>query len=212
MRILLIDTCGTTGSVALALDETCLQRATLAARSASSELLPAIEALLQNAGWRLAQLNCIAVVSGPGSFTGVRVGMSAAKGLCVALNCPIVAVSRLEVLANVSGLLSGYAVLDAGRNEVYVREILTSSENLVPWSDFLSFAPGSPIIVAEESMAGKLRFHDVRVHDIDASSALPAALDRFREGGDDLERVDANYVRSERQMYSSSKVENLVTR
>ena len=102
MKILLIDTCGATGSLALANSTHPLAVATLPGRSAAERLVPAIHALATSSGLSLSQLDAIAVVHGPGSFTGVRVGLSAAKGLCHALNLPLIAISRLAVLASLA--------------------------------------------------------------------------------------------------------------
>jgi tRNA threonylcarbamoyladenosine biosynthesis protein TsaB len=75
---------------------------------------------LLHAGTQLElRLDGIVVVNGPGSFTGVRVGVSAAKGLAQGAGIPVVAVSRLEVLSRKSGVPS--AALDAHRGEVYLR-------------------------------------------------------------------------------------------
>jgi tRNA threonylcarbamoyladenosine biosynthesis protein TsaB len=68
---------------------------------------------------QLGQLSAIVAVNGPGSFTGVRVGLAAVKGLAEPARIPVVAVSRLEVLAAKAGTAS--AALDAHRHEVYLR-------------------------------------------------------------------------------------------
>ena len=135
MKILLIDTCGATGSVALADSTRPPAVASLPGRSAAERLVPAIHSLATSSGLSLGQLDAIAVVHGPGSFTGVRVGLSAAKGLCHALNLPLVAISRLAVLASLAepparvpypsrSHRDGWetqinALLDAGRGEFY---------------------------------------------------------------------------------------------
>ena len=85
MKILLIDTCGATGSIALEdtdLSLTIVASASLPGRTASERLVPMIKDLAEHAGITLPSLDAVAVVHGPGSFTGVRVGLSAAKGLC----------------------------------------------------------------------------------------------------------------------------------
>src|SRR5580700_8130001 len=126
MRVLLIDTAGAEGSVALA--DTELERAVVAAevlpgRTSSERLLPSVRRLMEGRGWKLKELAAVVVVHGPGSFTGVRVGVSAAKGLSEAGGVPLVAVSRLALLAaaeEVAGTV--HAVLDAGRGEFYYGE------------------------------------------------------------------------------------------
>ena len=122
MKILLIDTCGATGSIALAGATPSPAVLSLPGRSAAERLVPAIHSLAAQAGIALHSLDAIAVVHGPGSFTGVRVGLSAAKGLCHALNLPLVAISRLAVLASLAGASPAAhirALLDAGRGEFY---------------------------------------------------------------------------------------------
>ena len=103
-RVLLMDTCGAAGSVALADGERVAARAAIAERAASARLLAVVEEVLATAGWGLGDVEAVGVVSGPGSFTGVRVGLAAAKGLCEGLGVPMAAVSRLEVLADAGGV------------------------------------------------------------------------------------------------------------
>ncbi len=115
MKILLIDTCGATGSVALAdtgLSPALVASASLPGRSAAERLLPSIRELAASGGIGLQPgtglqlLDAVAVIHGPGSFTGVRAGLSAAKGLCHALNLPLAALSRLAVLASLAQFAS----------------------------------------------------------------------------------------------------------
>ncbi|WGD35422.1 tRNA (adenosine(37)-N6)-threonylcarbamoyltransferase complex dimerization subunit type 1 TsaB [Olleya sp. YS] len=80
-----------------------------------------IEAVLKEAKIEANQLDAIAVSKGPGSYTGLRIGVSAAKGLCYALNKPLIAVSTLEALAHQVHIEEGLIIpmLDARRMEVY---------------------------------------------------------------------------------------------
>ncbi len=121
--ILAIDTCGPFGSVALGRipgrDLEILGQVELAGRTYSAMLVSAVGDLLKSAGAEIRDLGGIVVVNGPGSFTGVRVGVSAAKGLAEASGIPVVALSRLEVLSRKSGVPS--AALDAHRDEVFLR-------------------------------------------------------------------------------------------
>ena len=92
-------------------------------RRASEELLPCIERILSNAHARLSDFNRIAVCSGPGSFTGVRVGLATAWGLGRALGVPVESVPTLEALAEAArapDLERVAALLDAGRGEVVI--------------------------------------------------------------------------------------------
>ena len=121
--ILAIDTCGPSGSVALGRlpgrDLEILGQIELAGRTYSTTLVAAVGELLRSAGTELQELGGIVVVNGPGSFTGVRVGLSAVKGLAEGTEIPVVALSRLEVLSRISGVPS--SALDAHRGEVFLR-------------------------------------------------------------------------------------------
>lgn len=137
-----IDTCGPTGSVALGRMSgesfEILEQVELEGRSYSATLVAAVADLLASASAQLSELGAIVAVNGPGSFTGVRVGLSAVKGLAEAAQIPVLAVSRLEVLAWKAGVRS--AALDAHRHEVFlrlgaedtkVRELLAGADDLV---------------------------------------------------------------------------------
>jgi len=121
--VLGIDTCGPSGSVALArvsgAGVELLGQIELAGRSYSATLVTAVGEILSRAGVKLEEIAAITAVSGPGSFTGVRVGLSAVKGLAEPSGIPVAVVSRLAVLAYKAGLDS--AALDAHRNEVFLR-------------------------------------------------------------------------------------------
>ncbi|HCF03829.1 tRNA (adenosine(37)-N6)-threonylcarbamoyltransferase complex dimerization subunit type 1 TsaB [Flavobacterium sp.] len=80
-----------------------------------------IEEIIQEAGITFQDLTAIAVSQGPGSYTGLRIGVSAAKGLCFALNIPLIAVDTLQVLASQATISEGLIIpmLDARRMEVY---------------------------------------------------------------------------------------------
>ncbi len=96
----------------------------------SAQLVPQIAALLAKNGFSKADIEAFVVVSGPGSFTGLRVGLAAIKALAEILRKPIVPVSLLEVLALASGTQGKIlAALDAGRGEVYVGEYEIAGES-----------------------------------------------------------------------------------
>ncbi|UPZ17404.1 tRNA (adenosine(37)-N6)-threonylcarbamoyltransferase complex dimerization subunit type 1 TsaB [Flavobacterium humidisoli] len=80
-----------------------------------------IEEVIAKAGISAKDLNAVAVSQGPGSYTGLRIGVSAAKGLCYALNIPLIAVDTLQTLASQAGVTDGKIIpmLDARRMEVY---------------------------------------------------------------------------------------------
>lgn len=125
MKILAVDAAGKALSVAVAEDGRILASAALnVGLTHSQRLLPLLQSLLQAADLSLAAIDMLAVVNGPGSFTGLRIGVSTAKGLAWALQKPLLTVSTLEAAAyNALGLgwpdLLACPVLDARRNEVY---------------------------------------------------------------------------------------------
>lgn len=154
-----VDTCGLSGSVALARLEgekaRILGQKELAGRSYSATLIAVLGDLLAEKSEKLAAVDAIVVVNGPGSFTGVRVGLSAAKGLAEPGQIPVIAVSRLEVLVAKAGVDS--AALDAHRHEVFLRlagtdgsarELLAGAEDLAGVS-----LPPARLAVCDEASA-----------------------------------------------------------
>jgi tRNA threonylcarbamoyladenosine biosynthesis protein TsaB len=120
VKLLLLNTCGAEGVAALAEDGSVLCAEMLPGRGASEHLLPALRRLFAEQDWRVAELSAAAVVVGPGSFTGVRAGLSAAKGLCEAAAVAMVAISRLALVAEAFPAAGKtLALLDAGRSEYY---------------------------------------------------------------------------------------------
>ncbi len=135
-------------------DVEVLGQTELAGRTYSAALIAAVAHLLAQAGASVALLEAIVAVHGPGSFTGVRVGLSAVKGLAEAAGpMGVVAVSRLEVLAECAR--ASCAALDAHRHEVFLRlggaeprELLVGREELV-----LLEPPRSPLGVCDDAAA-----------------------------------------------------------
>jgi tRNA threonylcarbamoyladenosine biosynthesis protein TsaB len=126
MLILAADTSGKQGSIALAecgVEAGCavIEVVAFAGGAFSAQLVPQIAALLRQHGYGKSDLDAFAVVNGPGSFTGLRVGLAAIKALAEALQKPIAAISLLEAVA-CCGSTRGpvLALLDAGRGDVYV--------------------------------------------------------------------------------------------
>lgn len=114
--------------------------------SHAEQLHPIIDALLDEAGLKFIDLSAIAVGKGPGSFTGLRIGVSAAKGLCFALEIPLIAIDSLSILAHSIGIEKGFIIplLDARRMEVY-----TAVYN----SDYKMIEPIQAKILDSESFA-----------------------------------------------------------
>jgi tRNA threonylcarbamoyladenosine biosynthesis protein TsaB len=203
-RLLLIDTCGDPAGVALSEGERVCAAETLPRQRASAEIVAAIERLLTAAGWRLAELQGIGVVHGPGSFTGVRTGLSVAKGLSEAAALPVFAVSRLAVLGQ-SGK-EGFVALDAGRGEVYVRGLSDGLEFLCSDATLLEYAADSKVVIAEDSLRERLAELQPEVRPLEAGSALALVLDQLAGGGVDVALLDAHYLREESGIYKQVKL------
>ena len=122
MKILGIDTSTPIGSVALIDDDNLVAEHTLnIVQAHSSRLMPAIDTVLKWSDITAADLDGCAVGVGPGSFTGVRIGVATIKSLCYALDKPIVGVSTLEAVAYNLRWTNGVIcpLFDARRSEVY---------------------------------------------------------------------------------------------
>jgi tRNA threonylcarbamoyladenosine biosynthesis protein TsaB len=205
--LLAIDTCGPSGSVALgrlsgqAVE--ILGQIELEGRSYSATLVAAVGELLIQAGINLSKLQAMVVVNGPGSFTGVRVGLAAVKGLAEAPQIPVAAVSRLEVLAAKSGVTS--AALDAHRHEIFLRlvslneqgrELLAGAHELAG----ISLAP-SRIAFCDEAAALLLASawpgsELIQIAPPTAADALTLSASRIAAGQFvDLALLDGHYLR-----------------
>lgn len=122
MKILALETSAIAASAAVCEEEALIaqsfQRTGL---THSATLMPMLESMLRNAGLKLEEMDLIAVAAGPGSFTGLRIGVSAAKGLAWSGNKPCACVSSLEAMAwqltGMDGIVC--AAMDARRQQVY---------------------------------------------------------------------------------------------
>jgi tRNA threonylcarbamoyladenosine biosynthesis protein TsaB len=225
--LLAIDTCGSVGGVALGrveeLDRPPSQNGEmelrpghfreLAGKRFAESLIATIAEMLDAAGATLAQLDGIVVAHGPGSFTGIRIGVSAAKGFAEALGIPLIAVSRLELLARQSPSDAAAGALDAGRGEFYAgvhrrtgrRESVREAEILVTREQLARLAADSEwtIVVCEQQVFSALEGQRVELAAAPtAVDALKIGAERFRLGAlDDVATLDANYLRrSETEM------------
>lgn len=127
MRILALDSATTACSAALERDGRCVAHQLIAeARRHAECLVPLIERVMQEAGTRYAEVDAVAASVGPGSFTGVRVGLATARALALAADRPLIGVTSLAALAAsvVDEAAAGshiLAVLDARRDQVYAQ-------------------------------------------------------------------------------------------
>ena len=185
-------------------------------------MLPRIaESLASRTIWDKAEVDGFVVVSGPGSFTGLRVGLSTVKGLCEVLGKPLATVSMLEALVITHGRPgeSVIAVLDAGRAEIYVGEYRLASGNATVISEYIAKldecresrrASALSLLTADEKICGKLagrepqrdfgcagrrgRIGRIGIHKLLAGETADPAT------------IDVNYVRrSDAELFSAAK-------
>jgi len=205
--VLGVDTCGSSGSVALG--RVCgesvqiLSQEELAGRSYSANLVTAVKGLLGKHGASLCDVRTIVAVRGPGSFTGVRVGLSVVKGLAEPIAIPVVAVSRLEVLAWKADAPS--SALDAHRREIFLRiseagkearELLagrTELSSIQPPQGQLAVCDEAAVILLSAAWPQKPL---LRVDAPTAGDAIQYAMGRVLIGDfADLALLDGHYLR-----------------
>src|SRR5262245_4715876 len=157
MNVVAMDTATPAPSIAVLSRERIFEETLSGDRRASEELLPAVGRALARAGLRLADVDRVAVCSGPGSFTGIRVGLATAWGFGRALGVDVEAVPTLEAMAEGArtfGAEQAVAVLDAGRGEVVAERFdltsprarsLGASGRTTPDGVF-AIASGDPIV------------------------------------------------------------------
>jgi tRNA threonylcarbamoyladenosine biosynthesis protein TsaB len=209
--ILALDTTHEWGSVALAHGSNLLEQVEIQAPDGFAHVIYGpLAALLERHRLKAADIDCFASAAGPGSFTGVRVGLACIKGLAEACGKPAVAVSNLEALASFGSAPLRAAVMDARRGEVYgavydAQGRLVTQEIVAPLNRWLEILPkadlefvcaglpdlptrlrgtrfeGAPVLPAPRALAGAVA--RIAFHHYACGQALdPAAL-------------DANYVR-----------------
>jgi tRNA threonylcarbamoyladenosine biosynthesis protein TsaB len=211
--VLGVDTSGREGSVALARgDESSfelLELVALAGGTYSGQLVPTIAVMLERQGLKKADIEGYAVASGPGSFTGLRVGLSTVKGLVEVLGGAVASISVLEAMAGMTHADGKTIVaMDAARKEVFVgeydvtggratcvREILMTQLDV---SQLLENNPDAQLITPDLDTAELARFH-TRVMQVERPRADEYARVGLRKllAGETAaaETLDANYIR-----------------
>jgi tRNA threonylcarbamoyladenosine biosynthesis protein TsaB len=171
MRVLAVETSTLSGGAALLDGERVVGEYTLDVRVTHSErLMAAIDQLLSDAGWTARELEGIAVTVGPGSFTGLRVGLSTVKGLALALAIPVAAVPTLDAMAAMLpyAALPVCPVLDARKREVYA--------SLYRWDGLEMRRQWDYLAVAPDELARRLREPVIVVGD--GAEAIDSAFAR----------------------------------
>jgi tRNA threonylcarbamoyladenosine biosynthesis protein TsaB len=218
MLLLAIDTSGKHGSIALARagersadggenDIEVIESTPLAGGTFSAQLVPQISALLSSHGFTKHDIGAFAVASGPGSFTGLRIGLAAVKALAEVLEKPIAPVSLLELCVFESGGQGKVmAALDAGRGDVYVGEYTIPSQSaqsprqhLLTALEFLSQAKGWAVVTPDAALAAAASVSGLQVSILPPISAAAVARLGWRkiQSGETVppDQLEANYIR-----------------
>jgi tRNA threonylcarbamoyladenosine biosynthesis protein TsaB len=225
MLIVAVDTSGRKGSVALCRGDgdsfEVLQLTSLEGGTYSAQLLPRIAETLQQSNLNKTDVDGFVVVSGPGSFTGLRVGLSTVKGLCEVLRKPLATVSMLEALVLTHGPAgeSAIAALDAGRGEIYVGEYRLASGRATLVREFIAkldeFAAQPPAVsgdlltvdakVAEGLQAANRNV--ILVAPANAGEIGRIGIRKLMAGETaDPATIDVNYIRrSDAEIFSTAK-------
>jgi tRNA threonylcarbamoyladenosine biosynthesis protein TsaB len=206
--VLAVDTTHEYGSLALAHDEHVLEQVAIHAPTGFAHVIYAeLAALLRRHAAEAGDVACFAAASGPGSFTGVRVGLACIKGLAEALGKKAVAVSNLRVLAEFGTAPLRAVMLDARREEVYgavydAAGALVSPEVVAPLPAWLAALPDGELEFVCQDYELHLegtRFATARVtaapHELAGAIARIAAARYHRGEALDPAALDANYVR-----------------
>ena len=148
-QILTIDTSASFIRVALANTGGLISHKSVPSKQASKEILVLIDEILRDSRFSLRELDCIGIVTGPGSFTGLRVGIGIAQGLSMALQIPLVGISILELLAKAASKLVNshhfLVALEARESEIYIGayKVCLHSVDLIGNEFVLSFIEDS---------------------------------------------------------------------
>ncbi len=222
MLLLAIDTSGKNGSLALARAEDdsfdVLELVPLTGRMYSAQVIPSLQEALVRQNLKKTDLDAFVVASGPGSFTGLRIGLSTVKALSEVLGKPIAAVSVLEAAARVTGTDGHVMVaLDAGRKQVFVGDYQVKNgelrESLLSWDEFFRaaetcktkvFSPDAN--VREAAAAGGLIIHTSESPQADILARI--GREKLMAGHTAMaETLEANYIRaSDAELFSLPKL------
>ena len=219
MLLLAADTSGKHGNIALARcgpGDSCdvIEVVPLEGGAFSAQLVPQVAALLAKHGFNKRDIAAFTVVTGPGSFTGLRIGLAAVKALAEVLAKPIAAVSMLEAIA-VSARSPGrkIAVLDAGRGEVYAGEYELNvsgahrvSERLLTHSELVESAAGAVVVTTDPVLGDVVREAGLQGQEVE----LPRSDAIARLGWEKIaagetvspENLEANYIRRSTEIFS----------
>ena len=185
--ILGFDTSAAHCAAALLLGDTVLGEAFEPLKKGQAErLMPLLETLLADHGYTFSDLTAIGVGVGPGNFTGIRIGVSAARGLALSLGVPAVGVSRFVAQA-VDATGPVLSCIDARRDMAYVQMVPNGEHRLVPWSDVPEIAGNQPVIGTPDQEPLDILL---------ARGIAVAAVNEIATTSDDIPRPAPLYIRA----------------
>ena len=193
--ILAIDTSTDWAGIAVQVDRQIIQRNWEMGRHGTTAMAPAIREILAEAGVTVEQLDACAVAIGPGSFSGLRVGLSLAKGFAFATGLRLIGVPTLEIaLARVPDGKDGVAILRAGRSRlVWARSTSPDQFQTGKLADLIADLLTMPV----EIVVGEIRESDIEDLAAQTGVTILPAPDRFRHAADMLPIAGASFARGE---------------
>jgi tRNA threonylcarbamoyladenosine biosynthesis protein TsaB len=207
-RLLLLETSGRSGQVALAEGEALLSTRRLdESRNHARDLAPAVADLLAGVGWKPRDVSAVVVSRGPGSYTGLRVGVMSAKAFAYAAGCALLALDAFPVIAAQApaGADPIDIIADAQQQKVYLqrfeRDEPASPLVIRPVADWLADSPapwvsGPALRLHLARLPASVRAVDESLREPRVESLLALALKRWRAGErDDLFAVEPLYLR-----------------
>lgn len=218
MKILALDTATSSGSIAVIDNRVILAEYTLTSKDTHSRrILPTIDMLLKNIDLSLDDMDLFAVTAGPGSFTGLRIGLATMKGLVMATEKPVVAISTLDALAaNFSfACIPVFAVIDARKKQVFcagyrpdgkgamdkfVQDTAVTPEGFIKKVSEPSILAGDGVLayrrLIEDGLGNKAILAPEHLCSIRASNVAALALDAYFSGGShDPDLLVPKYIR-----------------
>jgi tRNA threonylcarbamoyladenosine biosynthesis protein TsaB len=207
-RLLLLETSGRGGQVALAEGDALLATRRLdESRNHARDLAPAVADLLAGADWKPRDISAVVVSRGPGSYTGLRVGVMSAKAFAYAAGCALLAIDTFPVIAAQAppGADPLDVIADAQQQKVYLQRFArgepASPLTIRPVADWLAGTPapwvsGPAVRLHHARLPASVRAVDESLREPRVESLLTLALKRWRAGErDDLFAVEPLYLR-----------------
>jgi tRNA threonylcarbamoyladenosine biosynthesis protein TsaB len=196
----------------------------------SAQLTSFIENLFNNNNLKIVQLNAVCVSKGPGSFTGLRIGVAVAKGICFGAHKPLISVNTLQSLASpLSKDLSKNelicSMIDARNNEVYYaiydqnyNEVLETTAGLIDEKQIISIINGKQLYLVGDGikywkfdLSDKMNF--ILRNDVlpDARNLIPIALQKYNSGDfEDIVNFEPFYLRDFKARKLSMKINKVL--